>query len=238
MGIGPEHLTGAYAGWLASEGWLKRGDGMLDMGAQELFCAAKPESVNDFVTRFGGQPYPPAELARIADRGLAGEAMIRAGFRYASVDIKPYPFGIQLDLNRDQLPAEHHGRYQLVTNHGTSEHILNQWLFFQAMHDGAAEGALMYHSVPFCGEHEHGIVQYTPKFFWSLGEANDYKLVYPLCIAVADGARPLPPDFLKSLDVLPLERADALTVPSAWLVVVLRKTKMQPFAGLIDPAFR
>jgi len=95
--------------------------------------------------------------------------MERAGFRDASIDYKDYPFAVRLDLNRNILPEEHHGRYDVVTNHGTSEHILNQWNFFKTMHDAAAVGALMYHSVPFCGEFEHGIMHYPARHGTSLG---------------------------------------------------------------------
>ena len=149
MGIGPANLT-AYLWWHA-EGWLKPGGSMLDIGAQELFCEADPAALNRFIATFGGEPFPDDELMRVASRGLAGTAMQRAGLRYSSIDFKPYPFGIVLDLNRDRLPEGHRGAYDAVTNHGTSEHILNQWNVFETMHDAAKPGAMMYHCVPFCG---------------------------------------------------------------------------------------
>jgi hypothetical protein len=235
MGIAPAHLS-AYLWWHA-EGWLKPGASLLDLGAQELFCGDNPAALNHFIATFGGQPYPDDELARVANRSFAGEAMERAGFRYTSIDYKDYPYAVRLDLNHDALPKQHHGRYDVVTNHGTSEHILNQWNFFQTMHDAAAVGAIMYHSVPFCGEFEHGIMHYNAKFWRALSEANGYVNIHT-AISVGDGLRTLPTSFLDQLDIQPPSKFDALAMPSAWMVVVLRKTKDVPFAGLIDPAFR
>ena len=45
------------------------------------------------------------------------------------------------------------------------------------IHDATAPGGLMYHGVPMAGEFSHGIINYNPKFFWSLAEANGYDIV-------------------------------------------------------------
>ena len=124
------------------QGWLKRGDALLDLGAQQLFCTSDPSQINHFVEQFGGEAFYDSDIARLANGGLAGELFARVGSPYTSIDCKPYPFGIVMDLNHDVLPAEHHARYGMVTNHGTSEHIINQWNILKTMHDAAAEGAL------------------------------------------------------------------------------------------------
>jgi hypothetical protein len=48
------------------------------------------------------------------------------GFEYLAIDIDGSPGSVPLDLNCDELPAEFKGRFQLVTNFGTTEHVANQ----------------------------------------------------------------------------------------------------------------
>jgi hypothetical protein len=230
MGYGSDVLF-RYMDWQQA-GLLKRGDGVLDLGAQELVCVSADE-INRFVTLFGGDPFSEGDAKRVADGGFAGEALSRAGFRYTAIDYKVYPFAIRMDLNLDQLAPEHHARYKLVTNHGTSEHILNQWNVFKTMHDAAEEGGLLYHCVPFSGMFEHGVVNYNAKFWWALSEANAYRIMKMWTWVSADGPEPVPDTFLSQIDGIGPLRASSSTIS-----VVFQKTTNRPFAGLIDPAFR
>ena len=227
--IGPA-LLDSYIDWHKA-GWLSRGDGVLDLGAQELICAGAPEFISRFVSVFGGKPFSDRELERVAN-GMAGEVLTRAGFRYTSIDFKDYPFCLRLDLNRDQLPTEHHGRYRLVTNHGTSEHILNQWNVFKTMHDAAARDGLLFHCVPFSGMFEHGIVNYNAKFWWALSEANGYRIV-KMSTYVEGQPEPVPQSFVSQIEAI-----EPLRASSATISVLFQKTDDRPFAGLVDPAFR
>ena len=72
------------------------------------------------------------------------------------------------------MPAEFVGRYDVVTNFGTTEHVANQLQSFKIIHDLAAAGALMLHVLPAGGTPNHGLVSYNPKFFWMLGRSNGY----------------------------------------------------------------
>src|SRR6202023_1740506 len=102
-------------------------------------------------------------------------------------------------LNKDPLPSAYHGAYQLIANSGTSEHILNQYNVFKVIHDAAAKGAVMYHGVPGWGDYEHGILGYSPKFFWALATANNYKIVKYW--GWADNViAPLKPEFLRQIE--------------------------------------
>jgi hypothetical protein len=230
MGISP--------GWLAffldvvrSEG-IASGDGMLDLGASELFCADEPQRLNEVLAAFNAPLYTPGELARISNRGFAGELFRRAGLRYVAIDYADFPGVLRLDLNSDPLPAEHHGRYRFISNSGTSEHILNQHNVFKVMHDAGAPGSIFYHGVPGWGDYEHGILQYSPKFFWALAAANDYELLR--FWGWSDGnAVPLNGQIMRRI-----EFASAPVSEKVWLHVLLRKRSDRPFAALNDPAFR
>jgi hypothetical protein len=227
MGINPTNLT-MFLEW-EGKGLLKRGNAVLDLGAQEIFCTSNPAEINRFVTHFGGEPFSDAEVARLADRGLAGELFGRIGSPYTSIDLKPYPFGIVMDLNHDALPSEHHGRYQLVTNHGTSEHIINQWNVLKTMHDAAAVGAALFHNVPFCGDFEHGLINYNPKFWWLLSMANGYRIV-SMRAAVEEQLTQIPAGFSRDIEFVPM----LPSANNAWLQVLFQKVDDRPFAGIVD----
>lgn len=228
---------GIWPGWfdlfldLCRKGDLKPGDAMLDVGASELFCADNPERLNEVLEHFGAPQYPPDELAIMANRAFAAGLFRRAGFRYAAIDYSKFPGVIRRDLNRRGLPWWHRGRYRFVVNSGTSEHILNQWNVFKVIHDACGTGGIMYHGVPGWGDYEHGIIEYSPKFFWALAAANDYEIIRFWGGSNAKSA-PLKPDFVRQL-----EFSHAPMSEPVWLEILLRKKTSSPFRGLNDPAF-
>jgi hypothetical protein len=230
MGFNPgllDHVTRWAAGHKLAPGMA-----VLDVGTSELFCAADPPSLNRFLCHFGAEPYADDELGRRANGGLAADLFQRAGFEYMAIDFAAFPHTLQLDLNADPLPLERHGRYALVINSGTSEHILNQYNVFKVIHDATAAGGLMYHGVPMAGEFSHGIISYNPKFFWSLAEANGYEIVRIWGWA-AEETLPLVEDLAAQLAF-----NRPLVAQDAYLHVLLRRRDMTPFRGLIDPAFK
>ena len=113
----------------------------------------------------------------MAAGSFAGELFARAGLSYEAVDISPYPRTMAIDLNRGRLPFWKRGRYELVTNCGTTEHVINQLNAFRLIHDACKVGGLMYHGVPMAGDFSHGFVSYHPKFFTRLQEVNGYEII-------------------------------------------------------------
>lgn len=231
MGISP--------GWfdffldLHRSGELKRGDSMLDIGASELFYSHKPEELNEVLTALGAEPYGKDELATMANRSFAAGLFRRAGFHYSAVDYADFPGIIRVDLNLESLPEEHFGKFQFVANSGTSEHILNQYNVFKVIHDAAAPGAFIYHGVPGWGEYEHGIIQYSPKFFWALATANDYEIRRYWGWSSVE-LEELRPDIMRQID-FPRNRPPRSE--RVWLHILFRKRGNAPFRGLNDPAF-
>src|SRR6202008_3458775 len=88
------------------------------------------------------------------------------------------PGSIPLDLNYDSVSKDELGRYQLVTNFGTTEHVANQLNAFKVIHDLVRHGGVMIHHLPMQGMLNHGLVNYNPKFFWMLARSNGYKWLY------------------------------------------------------------
>jgi len=100
------------------------------------------------------------------------------GFSYKAIDIDGTPHSIPLDLNYDEVPFKEQGNYQIVTNYGTTEHVANQLNAFKIMHDLVSVDGLMIHNLPAQGMHNHGLVNYNPKFFWLLARSNGYQWLY------------------------------------------------------------
>src|SRR5207253_2432277 len=65
----------------------------------------------------------------------------------------------RLDLNR---PIVLNRRFEVVINHGTSEHIFNIAQVFETMHDLTVPGGLMIHESPFTGWIDHGFYNLHP----------------------------------------------------------------------------
>lgn len=228
---------GISTGWItqfiarAKADGFRKGDAILDIGAQEFFCADDPGAINRLLDHFGAEPYPAEMLPRIANSGTyARDTFLRAGLDYAAVDIIEAPGVLRLDLDRDRLPSSERGRFKFVNNAGTTEHVLNQLNAFEVIHDATAVGGVMYHGVPYVDD-MHGLVTYSPKFFWSLATANGYDIL-DYRMWVAGPAEPIAPDIWKQIRF----RKPA-TMQRMWHNIWLRRTNREPFRGFRDPAF-
>jgi hypothetical protein len=212
---------------------LKRGSAMLDIGASDLFCADDPSSLNRFVGHFGGRPYPTKDL-EVAARARAADLFARAGMRYRAIDITAYgPETIAMDLNVQSLPFWRRRRYDLVTNCGTTEHILNQLNAFKLIHDACKVGGLMYHGLPLAGDYTHGLVAYRPRFFRLLAGNNGYEVV--AFWGWADNEiLPYEEDLAGWVPPLPITFNVPHIVNSAWLHILLRKTSAARFRPPLD----
>lgn len=231
MGLGPPIL--ALYRQLKGLGVFDDVTNVMELGAQNVWCP-RPELVKNLFRAFG-KPEPPQDmLDRFANwKGSAKELYTALGFNFCCIDVDPQFDSIRLDLNFDTLPPEHVGKYDFVTNHGTSEHLLNQQNFFTVVHDLTKPGGLMLHAVPFTAHIEHGFFNYQPNFFESLARYNSYKL---LGILVGPGWQaasliPWEPDIL-----------DYMVINSKTthlLVAILQKMYDKPFSvpfqGVYEP---
>ena len=136
---------------LKRRGYIPNGAAVIEIGAQQLdeFFVGATEDIAA-TGRFFGVTTPPPSFAWTGPRSdtnvLAGAPLAREfwtwlGLSYASIDIDGSPGSIALDLNYEEVPAELVGRYDIVTNFGTTEHVANQLQAFKIIHDLAAAGA-------------------------------------------------------------------------------------------------
>jgi hypothetical protein len=155
------------------------------------------------------------------------------GFRYASIEFDGHRESIPIDLNRDQVPSRMRGIFGLAVNTGTTEHVANQDNAFRIIHDLCKPGGIMYHELPAGGMMTHGLITYTPKFFWHLCRENGYE---PLILQVSShNANPVPKNIRDSnLQFSGNDPILAETVVDFTIVAALRKQHDKAFVTPLD----
>lgn len=143
------------------------------------------------VIEFGSQTFAPdSARARAALAGLMPDLdtgaietprdLYRAmGFqRYVAIDLDEHDGALGYNLNLD-LAATYGFRdtFDLVTNHGTTEHAFDQMRCFENAHRLTAPGGMMLHALPSQGYQNHAFFSYHPSFFLDLAAANDYEVL-------------------------------------------------------------
>jgi hypothetical protein len=107
------------------------------------------------------------------------------GYNHTSVDINGKNGAVNHDLTKPR--SEFNNKFNIVTNHGTSEHIIDQYGVFKQLHDWGAEDCVYTHIVPLTPEEHkailgrpfprHGFWEYSTKFWVELSKACNYELV-------------------------------------------------------------
>jgi hypothetical protein len=172
MGLGPAVIE-LYR-QLKLQGAFEGVTNVIELGSQDYWCPQK-NLMRSLFAAFGREVDPHLLETSSATQKPARLLYAALGIDYVCVDVDGRPGTVLMDLNFDPAPAEQKGKYSLVTNHGTSEHLLNQYNVFKSMHDFARVGALFVHAVPFTVHLEHGFFNYQPNFFSALAHYNSYE---------------------------------------------------------------
>jgi SAM-dependent methyltransferase len=161
---------------------------VLDVGASNLYYA-EPADVLAFLRKYGKRPDDPGLPAKAADLArrsystcpktltYISELFAETTIGYQAIDIFEAPATRIVDLNFERLPRAFRGRFDLVTNFGTAEHLFGQYNLFRAMHDALAVGGHFYLQLPTVGFTNHGYFTYHPRAFHDLAIANGYTVV-------------------------------------------------------------
>jgi hypothetical protein len=177
MGLGPPIL--ALYRQLKLLGALDGIDSVVELGSQGVWCP-DVRLLTGLFEAFS-RPVPPCqELEVYINATGTGHAASRhlhenLGFKYDCVDIDGNFGSLTLDINFDSVPPESRGKYGLTTNHGTTEHVLDQRNAFKMIHDFTRAGGLMLHALPFTVHLEHGFFNYQPNLFDALARYNSYQ---------------------------------------------------------------
>ncbi len=235
---------------LKKEGYLVKNGLIIEIGAQQIAngLLGAHQQLDEIAKLFDAplpHPFPAPISSNIAHGALehlredaihAREFWEWLGFTYASIDIDESPGSIALDLNFDSVPTENKGKFNLITNLGTTEHVANQLNAFKVIHDLTAVGGIMLHNLPAQGMMNHGLVNYNPKFFWMLSRSNGYKWLYAdytsdayyydLPQNVIDNVIPFKPNIT--------DRSKNYKIADCGIVVALQKIYDSPYVPPLD----
>ena len=200
---------------------------LFEIGAQEVREEFTLDELKALFEEFGNGHNPTLrEYFDMCQAPTPRKLFSSLGFEYHCFDIYEGPGITLVDLNRDSVPDEFRGRADIVTNFGTTEHILNQLNCFQFTHDLTAVGGLQWHSVPMSDHFTHGFFKYDCGFFMSLAQANNYHIKY-LRFHNVEGEFPIPELMLEN-GFPPIEsRRSSQTV-------MLQKQEDRPFQIPLD----
>jgi SAM-dependent methyltransferase len=110
----------------------------------------------------------------------AREWMEARGWDYTCIDTDGHASALRLDLNTCSALDVGVGcanAFDVVTNHGTSEHVFNQHNVFKLMHDLTKLDGIMIHAVPTPKfGRPHGFYTYDEIVFHDLAYANNYEI--------------------------------------------------------------
>ena len=142
---------------------------------------------------------------------------------YQCIDSDGRNGALVLDLNTDIKAGGFSKTFDLVTNHGTTEHCFNQHNAFLNIHNLCAKGGIMIHALPFQGYLNHGFFNYQPDFFMDLARSNDYEMLglYVNIDAETADLSTYSDTLMKHLTITP--------VSTVLLFAALRKTTDAPF---------
>jgi hypothetical protein len=169
------------------------------------------------------------------DAPASGPFWRALAFEYAAIDYSGEGDVRGVDLNHDSVPQDWRGRFDLLINAGTTEHVVNHDNAFRVMHDLVKVGGFMIHEVPVAGFPTHGLFVYTTKFFWHLCRENGYEVMRLEMVPVGQSAMPQ--------DVIDSNRRWGRLPPSGfetelirdWLILAsLRKLTDRQFVTPLD----
>src|SRR5262249_15137439 len=173
IGLGPPIIAMYHQ--LKTVGLFDGIKSVAELGSQNVWCPQR-SMMRDLFRAFGRPAPSDAIIESFANwTGAARDLYEHLGMTYACIDVDARFGSLTLDMNFDEVPPGHRNRYELVTNHGTSEHILNQYNVFKMMHDLTTPRGLILHAVPFTVHLEHGFFNYDVHSYSAIARANAYE---------------------------------------------------------------
>lgn len=180
MGLGPAAVQNTLEMW--QQGFFEEIDSVMEIGSQEIHVGA-----SDFrflleqacVPNWQSLKFPgPNGQGGLKHLGCSAEYFYRLlGVRnYDCIDINGEHGAISHDLNYPLKEQALVGKYDLVTDHGSCEHIFNVAQAYRTMHEVCKPGGLMVISQNIWGG--NGYFLFDRSFYESLAAANDYTIIH------------------------------------------------------------
>lgn len=175
MGIGPNVIT--LFNRMHQEGLFHNINKIIDVGSQNLYFDEDHSSIEKLCQQITNKK--PSENLYKAAKTLGAARILyeELGFKYDCIDVDGVHDALTWDLNFDSVLDTHRLAYDMTTNFGTTEHLINQANAFKVIHDLTRPAGLMLHVLPFTGYIDHGYFCYQPNFFESLANYNGYEIL-------------------------------------------------------------
>lgn len=148
---------------------------VLELGAQNIHFHDHT-FISNFLIRIRRSDIDPTAVYG----GMTGKEFHHLlGHRYNCIDfddLNGQVSPLRWDLNTKKCPTEYRNTIDIITNFGTSEHLLNQSNCFELCHDLLKVGGIMINVIPYARP-DHGFFNYNPSFFKTLAESNGYEIL-------------------------------------------------------------
>jgi len=180
MGLGPAAVQNTLELW--QQGFFEKIDSVMEIGSQELHVGA-----SDFrflleqarVPNWQSLKFPgPDGQDGSKHLGCSAEYFYRllGVGNYDCIDINGEHGAISHDLNYQLKEQALAGKYDLVTDHGSCEHVFNVAQAYRTMHEVCKPGGLIVISQNIWGG--NGYFLFDRSFYESLAAANDYTIIH------------------------------------------------------------
>jgi len=152
---------------------------IIELGSQDIYTNI--DNVFDLITLFGNQPL---DIKNYINKG---DTRLSTKYIYDSLQVKEYKC-IDIDGAHDSLKFDLNynirnkygfcNQYDIVTNFGTTEHILNQFTCFKNIHNLCKVNGYIIIGLPIEGSTDHSFFNYHSTFFEHLAQSNNYEIHY------------------------------------------------------------
>ena len=100
------------------------------------------------------------------------------GFNDTSIDLNEKDGAIGIDLSKPIRDEKLIGKFDILINGGTTEHVENQYMCWKNVHKLCKENGLVISAVPLQGNMKnHSPWRYSKRFFKNLIKRNNYSLI-------------------------------------------------------------
>ena len=124
--------------------------------------------------------FTPSSNAHFASLGyISGDSLLKSiGFDTVhALDYSDFE-GAEFvhDLNNPELPAELHGRFDAIIDHGTIEHVFHIPNALNNLYRMLKVGGRLIHSSPTSNLVDHGFYSFSPTFFYDFYMTNEWEV--------------------------------------------------------------
>jgi hypothetical protein len=154
---------------------------IIDFGSQDLKIFSRDDlsTLQSFVGSLGG-PRNYLDKTREEQFPLlltAIDVFTAAGFQYTCCDVDQRPGTVYVDYNTLKFDRSLYGKFDIVANVGTTEHLPNPVAALFLMHWMCRTGGILFNEVPLSGWTNHGLNNLTAKFWHTLRWMNSYEVL-------------------------------------------------------------